>query len=107
LISVSCSLNSAANFGIRSELTLAAVTHEFGIFVIALAPAFEASSNGPFTKIEVIPSSSPQPVAVGEEVTHTIVVKNRGPKTAVEVNLKVDLDAFFGYEGSSGSLQEI
>jgi len=80
---------------------LASVTRDFGTFLIALAPAFETPSNGPFTQIEVIPSSSPEPVALGEEVTHKIVVKNKGPKAAAEVNLKVDLDAFFGYKGSS------
>lgn len=80
---------------------ITAITHEFGVFAVTLAPESETPSAGPFTQIEVEPSSSPQPVEVGEEVTHTIIVKNKGPKAAAEVNLKVDLDAFFGYKGSS------
>jgi uncharacterized protein DUF11 len=81
---------------------IAAITHEFGLFALALAPEFETQSTGPFTHIEVVPSSSPVPVAVGEEVTHTIIVKNKGTRTTAEVNVKAELDAFFGYRGSFG-----
>lgn len=80
---------------------LAAISDKFGIFAIALGPASETESNGPFTQFEVTPSSSPVPVTVGEEVIHTILVKNKGPGAAAEVNLKVDLDADFGYAAKS------
>jgi len=76
---------------------LAGVTDQFGIFAVALAPEFGIPSTEPFTQIEVVPSSSPEPVAVGEEVTHTIVVNNKGPNAAAEVNLKEELDPDFGY----------
>lgn len=36
-------------------------------------------------------------MTVGEEVTHTIVIKNKGPKTAAEVNVKEELGNDFGY----------
>lgn len=80
---------------------LAAVTHEFGVFAVALAPASEVPSTGPFTQIEVIPRSSPVPVAVGEEVTHTILVKNKGARAAAEVDVKAELDPDFGYTANS------
>ena len=79
---------------------IAAVTHQFGIFLVALAPS-ELQSTGGFTKIEISPSSSPQPVEVGQEITHTIIVKNKGLQAAAEVNVKVSLDAFFGYKGTA------
>jgi uncharacterized repeat protein (TIGR01451 family) len=79
---------------------LAAVTHAFGIFALALAPDASVEQKGPFTSFEIVPSSSPQPVEVGQEITHTIIVKNRGPRPAAEVNVRVSLDAFFGYKGT-------
>jgi uncharacterized repeat protein (TIGR01451 family) len=80
---------------------IAAITHEFGVFAVALAPDFEAPSTGPFTGIEVVPSSSPVPVAVGEEVTHTILLRNTGQKAAAEVDVKAELNPDFGYRANS------
>jgi uncharacterized repeat protein (TIGR01451 family) len=79
---------------------LAAVTHIFGVFALVLVLDPSADPQGPFTSFEIVPSSSPQPVEVGQEITHTIIVKNKGPRPAAEVNLKVSLDAFFGYKGT-------
>jgi len=79
---------------------LAAVTHVLGFFAFALAPDASLEQQGPFTSFEFVPSSSPQPVEVGQEITHTIIVKNKGPRPAAEVNVKVSLDAFFGYKGT-------
>lgn len=80
---------------------LAAVTRFLGTFLVALAPAYEDRYSEPFTSFEIVPSSSPQPVEVGQEITHTIVITNKGPRPAAEVNVKVSLDAFFGYKGTS------
>lgn len=81
---------------------ITAVTHEFGVFAVAIAPPeSETQSSGPFAKFEVVPSSSPVPVAVGEEVTHTILVKNNGPGAAAEVDFKGEFDADFGYTANS------
>jgi hypothetical protein len=87
---------------------ITAVTHEFGVFAVAVAPESEAQSSGPFTKFEVVPSSSPVPVAVGEEVTHTILVKNSGPGAASEVDFRGEFDADFGYtaRSSQGSCKQ-
>lgn len=82
---------------------IAAITNQFGVFALALASESEPgpSLTSPFTQIEVVPSSSPQPVAVGEEITHTILIKNLGPRTAAELNIKAEMDATFDYKAHS------
>jgi uncharacterized repeat protein (TIGR01451 family) len=71
---------------------ITAITHEFGVFLVALAPASISTSNGPFTQMEIIPTSSPEPIIGGEEVTHSIVVRNKGPNSTAEVNIKEELN---------------
>lgn len=91
------------NFKLRQ---IAATTHEFGLFAIALAPDSGLPSTGPFTQIEVSATSSPEPVRVGDEVTHMIVVKNKGPKAAAEVNFKASLGSdldFFSVTPNQGT----
>jgi uncharacterized repeat protein (TIGR01451 family) len=82
---------------------IAGVTDQFGIFALALAPEYGTPSTGPFTQIEVVPASSPEPVAIGEEVTHTIVIKNTGSRAAAEVNVKEELNPAFEYVSANSS----
>ena len=82
---------------------LSAITARFGVFVITLAPESQADATDPFTTIEVQPSNSPDPVPVGGEVTQNIVVKNKGPKSAAEVNLKEEFHTDFDYVSVTSS----
>lgn len=83
---------------------IAAITGpQFGVFAIALAPESQSTSTGPFTQIEVAPSSSPEPVRIGDEVTHTIVIENKGPKPAAEVNIKEEFGNDLYYTSASST----
>jgi hypothetical protein len=82
---------------------LSAITTRFGLFVITLAPESRAYATSPFTTIEIQPSNSPDPVLVGGEVTQSIVVRNQGPKSAAEVNLKEEFHTDFDYVSVTSS----
>lgn len=69
---------------------IAGVTNDFGVFALSLRPDSSSESTGPFTQLEISATSSPEPVRAGDEITHTILVKNGGLKTAT-VNLKEEL----------------
>ena len=76
---------------------IASVTDDLGIFVLAVAPELQSRSSAPFTQIELSATGSPEPARAGDEITHTIIVKNRGLKAAAEVNLKEELSHDFDY----------
>ena len=76
---------------------ISAITTQLGLFVIASYQEVEPRSIEPLTKMDFEVSSSPKPVLVGQEVVHTIVVENKGPKAAAEVNLKYELNTDFEY----------
>jgi uncharacterized repeat protein (TIGR01451 family) len=86
--------------GFRSR-RVAAITEEFGIFAIALNS--QSQSTAGFTKFEVVPSSSPEPAKVGDQVIHTIVVKNKGSNAAAEVNLKISLNPYLEFVSVNSS----
>jgi uncharacterized repeat protein (TIGR01451 family) len=70
---------------------IAAITHQFGLFAVALFQETQPRRIGPFTQTEVVATSSPEQVFEGQEVTHTIIVKNKGPNSAAEVNVKEEV----------------
>ena len=76
---------------------ISAITTQLGLFVIASYQEMEPRGTEPLTKMDVAVSSSPKPVMVGQEVVHTIVLENKGPKAAAEVNLKYELNTDFEY----------
>lgn len=77
---------------------IAAITDRFGIFAITTSTETETQvTNEPFTQLEVTTASAPDPVSEGQEVTHTITVKNKGPKTAAEVNVKAEIGPDFDH----------
>lgn len=82
---------------------IAAVTEEFGIFAIALAPQSEPQQTGPFPEVTVEATSSPEPVPGGQEVTHTITFANKGTTAAAEVNFKEVFDPPLEYVSSDPS----
>lgn len=73
---------------------LAAITHEFGTFAVAIMPPQKPP--GPFTKFEVtVPVSDPDPVPMGEVVNQKIILQNKGPNSAAEVNVKIEMNPDF------------
>ncbi len=82
---------------------IAAITGEFGLFAIALAPESEPTRTEPFPEVTLKATSSPEPVPVGEEVTHTITVTNKGTSVAAEVNVKEVLDIYLDYVSATPS----
>jgi len=82
---------------------IAAVTNQFGIFAISMAPEAQSDSIRSFTQMEVMASSSPDPVRVGEDVTHKLVIRNNGPQAAAEVNVKEELNPDFEYKSATSS----
>jgi len=71
---------------------IAAITGEFGIFAIALAPESESQQAEPFPEVTLKSTSSPEPARPRQEVTHTLVFSNQGTGAAAEVNVKEVLD---------------
>ncbi|MEK6336844.1 MAG: DUF11 domain-containing protein [Acidobacteriota bacterium] len=67
---------------------IAGISDEFGIFAVAFAPESEPGRAGPFPKVTLKATSSPEPVQAGEEVTHTLTFTNEGNSAAAEVNVK-------------------
>ncbi|MDX6528473.1 MAG: hypothetical protein QOH41_763 [Blastocatellia bacterium] len=82
---------------------IAAITGQFGLFAIALAPESEPKRTEPFPEVTLKATSSPEPVPVGEEVTHTITVANKGSSAAAEVNVKEVLDIYLEYVSATPS----
>jgi uncharacterized protein DUF11 len=75
---------------------LAAMTHEFGTFAVAIMPPPAQQPPGSFTKFEVtVPVSNPDPVPIGEVANHKIILQNKGPNSAAEVNVKIELNPDF------------
>jgi uncharacterized repeat protein (TIGR01451 family) len=82
---------------------IAAITGQFGLFAIALTPASGPERTEPFPEVTLKATSSPEPVPVGEEVTHTITVTNKGTSAAAEVNVKEVLDIYLDYVSATPS----
>jgi uncharacterized repeat protein (TIGR01451 family) len=71
---------------------IAGITDEFGIFAISFAPESEPERIEPFPEVVLKPTSSPEPVQPGKEVTHLLTFTNKGNGAAAEVNVKEVLD---------------
>jgi uncharacterized repeat protein (TIGR01451 family) len=82
---------------------LAAVTGQFGIFAIAMAPDSEPARREPFPEVTVNATSSPEPARVGQEVTHTITFTNKGTSAAAEINVKEVLQMDLDYVSATPS----
>lgn len=82
---------------------IAAITHEFGLFAVALSPESESEQREPFPEVTLNATSSPEPVQAGEEVTHTITLANKGTSAAAEVNVKEVLDIELDYVSATPS----
>lgn len=67
---------------------ISCVTSELGIFVIASKEKSPAKDKHQFTRIDVSTVSSPGVLLVGENVTYTITITNKGPIAAGEINLE-------------------
>lgn len=76
---------------------IAGVTNQFGIFAITTVHEEGPGVNGPFTQLDVTTANTPDPVSEGQEVTHTITIKNKGPGTAAEVNVKTEISPDFDH----------
>lgn len=75
---------------------IVSITENFGLFVVALRPESEPD-DGPFPKLTLNATSSPEPAKPGEEVTHTITLTNKGTVAAAEVNIREVLDAYLDF----------
>lgn len=71
-----------------SARRIAAIVHDFGMFVIAVIPDTHELPKEPFTQMDFSATSSPESMHTNEQVTHTLVIKNNGPVGAEEVNLR-------------------
>ncbi len=76
---------------------IAAISHHFGLFAVALFQETQPRRTGPFTQTEVKATSSPGQVSEDHEVTHTIIVKNKGPNSVAEVDVKEEVDTYLQY----------
>ncbi|MGZ5434557.1 MAG: DUF11 domain-containing protein [Pyrinomonadaceae bacterium] len=74
---------------------IAGISDQFGIFAIAFAPESEPGER--FPEVVLKTKSSPEPVQVGQEVTHTLTFTNKGVTSAAEVNIREVLDAELDY----------
>jgi len=83
--------------------TISCRTSEVGVFVIALKEESQAEALRAFTKIHVSTVSSPDVLAVGENVTYTITIANEGPMSAGEVNLENTLETGLVYISATSS----
>jgi len=80
---------------------IAAIVHEFGIFVIAVVPETIDAPKEPFTQIEFSASSIPELMGINDQVTHTLVIKNNGPVLAAEVNLKETINPYLEFQSAT------
>lgn len=83
--------------------TLAAQVSQLGLFVIALYNDQSPVPERPFTEMGVFTTSSPDPVKAGGKLTYTITVKNKGFKTAEDVNLSSEMDPDMDVQSVSSS----
>lgn len=81
-----------------SSRRIAAISEDFGIFAIAIAPETYDVPKEPFTRMELVATSSPETARRNEPVTHTVVIKNLGPAKAEEVNFKEELNTELNFE---------
>lgn len=79
------------------------ITNQFGLFAIALAPEGESESEEPFTQMEITATSSPDAVPEDKNVTYSIVVKNKGPKDAGDVNVIDEVHSYLSFVSASST----
>jgi uncharacterized repeat protein (TIGR01451 family) len=53
--------------------------------------------------MELLATSVPESARKGEQVTHTLIIKNNGPSAAEEVNLKEEIGPDLAFESAAGS----
>lgn len=75
-----------------SSKKISAIHTGLGVFVLAQYSPLPSPGIQPFTLIETATTGFPARVKVGDNVTYTITVKNKGPKPAGDVNLQNQLD---------------
>lgn len=86
-----------------SSRRVAAITEDFGIFAVAIAPETYYAPDEPFTRMELVPTSSPVTARRNEQVTHTFIIRNNGPAKAEEVNFKEELNSELDFETATTS----
>lgn len=82
---------------------ISAIHPGLGIFVLAQYSPLPSPGVQPFTLMETSTTGFPARVKVGDNVTYTITVKNRGPKTARDVNLQNGLDIDIDFVSATSS----
>ncbi len=88
---------------------VSAINQGLGIFVLTQVNQLSQPSDHAFTEIEASTISAPAQVVVGDNVTYTITIKNKGPKSAGEVNLQNNLDIdidFLSARSSQGTCRQ-
>jgi hypothetical protein len=76
---------------------LAAVTEQFGLFLIALAPESAPVQKESFPEVVMKATSLPESVRPAQEVTHRLEFTNKGTSVAAEINVKEVLDIDLEY----------
>lgn len=80
---------------------IAAIVHDFGIFVIAIVPKNIDVPKEPFTRMEFSATSSPETMRIDEQVTHTFVIRNNGPVRADDVNLREWINPYLEFQSAT------
>jgi uncharacterized repeat protein (TIGR01451 family) len=86
-----------------SSRRIAAISEDFGVFAIAIAPETYEEPKEPFTRMELVSTSFPEAARKNEKVTHTFTIKNNGPVKAEEVNFKEELGNDLEFESAEAS----